>query len=61
MKNIDALRKAQEIIQVNLKAVQTPARADVGQLIEGYPLIHAIEILDNLIKSFAFEENDDGK
>jgi hypothetical protein len=58
MNNTDALRRAREIIEVNLKAVQTPARADVGQLIEGYPLIHAIEVLGNLIDTFKYEEMD---
>ena len=56
MNNREALVKAREVIEVNLKASKTPARADVAQLIEGYPMIHAIEVLNNLIKSFDFEE-----
>ena len=58
MKNRDALIKAQEIIEVNLKALRTPARADIDQLIRGYPLEHAITVLGNLIATFKYEENE---
>ena len=55
MKNRDALVKAREILEVNLKANNTPARADVEQLTDGYPMRHAIEVLNNLIKLFPEE------
>jgi hypothetical protein len=48
MNNRQALVKAREIIEVNLKAHQTPARADVDQLVESYPMQHAIKVLKNL-------------
>jgi hypothetical protein len=56
MNNRTALIKAREIIEVNLKSSQTPARADVGQLIEGYPMQHAITVLNSLIETFRFED-----
>ena len=56
MKNREALVKAREIIEVNLKAQQTPARADVGQLTDGYAMTFAIRILKNLEKQFPEED-----
>jgi len=54
--NRQALVKAREIIEVNLAAHRKPARADVDQLTEGYPMEHAISVLKNLEGLFP-EEN----
>ena len=58
MKNRDALIKAKEIIEVNLKDLRTPQRAEIDQLTRGYPLEHAITVLGNLIATFKYEENE---
>jgi hypothetical protein len=55
MRNQDALRIAREVIEVNLKAHNTPARADVEQLVKSYPMQHAIAVLVNLEKIFEGE------
>jgi len=56
MKNREALVKAREIIEVNLKAQQTPRRGDVAQLTDGYAMLFAIRILKNLEKQFGEDE-----
>jgi len=56
MNNRAALVKAREIIEVNLKANNTPARADVDQLIAGYTMVHAIRVLKKLETQFEEEE-----
>jgi hypothetical protein len=48
MNNRQALAKAREVIEANLKAHQSPARADVDQLVKAYPMEHAIKVLKNL-------------
>lgn len=60
MLNRAALRKAREIIEVNLKQHRTPARADVDQLVEGYPMEHAIRVLKNLEALFPDDEVNGG-
>ncbi|MHC4301952.1 MAG: hypothetical protein ACYS7Y_32215 [Planctomycetota bacterium] len=60
MLNRAALRKAREIIEVNLKQHRTPARADVDQLVDGYPMEHAIRVLKNLEALFPGEDWTDG-
>ncbi len=55
MTNRQALRIAREVIEVNLKAHNTPARADVDQLVESYPMQHAIKVLKNLEALFPDE------
>lgn len=55
MNNRAALVKAREVIEVNLKANNTPARADITQLTDAYPMEHTISVLDNLIKLFPEE------
>jgi len=56
MSNREALIKAREIITENLKANNTPKRADITQLTNGYPMEHAITVLGNLINLFPEEE-----
>ena len=55
MTNRQALAKAREVVEVNLKAHNTPARADVEQLVESYPMKHAISVLKNLEALFPEE------
>jgi len=56
MKNREALVKAREIIEVNLKDHMSPARADVDQLVLSYPMVHAIRVLRNLEEQFGEDE-----
>jgi hypothetical protein len=49
-KTIEALELARLEAQAELDAVNTPKRADVSQLQEGYPLQHTIRVIDNLLK-----------
>lgn len=58
MNNYDALLKAREVIEVNLAAHNIPARADVDQLVEGYPMKHAIKVLTNLMAIFEEKTHD---
>jgi len=51
----NALIKAKEIAEVNLKAIQTPARADVEQLVDGYVPQHVIDVLTKLIALYPEE------
>lgn len=45
----EALQAALAVAQTKLKETQTPARADVQQVIDGYIYKHIIEVLGNLI------------
>ena len=56
MKNRDALVKAREILEVNLKQHNIPQRADIRQLVDSYPMKHTIRVLDELIKLFPKED-----
>jgi len=56
MKNRDALVKAREILEVNLKAHNTPLTANIEQLVDSYPMQHAIKVLGELIKLFPKED-----
>jgi len=49
MNTRQALIKAREVAEVNLKESQTPPRADVEQLVDGYVPQHVINVLNNLI------------
>ncbi len=55
MRNREALVKAREVIAVNLLAHRSPARAEIDQLVDAYPMTHAVMVLDNLIKLFPEE------
>ena len=55
MTNRQALLNAKVAIELNLAAHRKPARADVQQLVDGYPMEHAIMVLGNLINSFPEE------
>ena len=53
MDTLAALIKAREVAEVELKGIKTPARADVAQLQEAYPIEHTITVLTNLIKALS--------